>query len=98
MEQFMREHHEDRGKEQEERRQINEFLKQPEVEEVLDQKYERALRHMYKFYASQDKKDVEFNLERSMSTLNFREFIRFSYQQMIVPVLLPPDDAVFIFR
>ena len=43
---------------------------------------------MYKFYASQDKKDLDFNLERSMNTMNLREFVRFGYQQNIVPALL----------
>ena len=53
---------------------------------------------MFKFYASQDKKDLDFNLERQMNTMNFREFIRFCYQQMIIPTLIQPDDAVSIFR
>ena len=49
---------------------------------------------MYKFYASQDKKTVDFNLEAKMNTMNMREFVRFGYQQNIVPALLPPEDMV----
>jgi hypothetical protein len=49
---------------------------------------------MFKFYASQDKKDVGFNLERAMNTMNMRELIRFSYQQLIIPTLLQPEDIV----
>jgi hypothetical protein len=60
--------------------------------------YENSLHYLYKFYASQDKKELAFNLESSMNTLNFREFIRFGYQQNIVPALLPPDAMVTIFR
>lgn len=33
-----------------------------------------------------------------MNTCNFREFIRFTYQQNIVPALIPPEDAVQIYR
>ena len=53
---------------------------------------------MYKFYASQDKKDLDFNLERAMSTMNMREFVRFGYQQYIIPSLLQPEDVVLVFR
>jgi hypothetical protein len=53
---------------------------------------------MFKFYASQDKKDLDFSLEKSMNTCNFREFIRFTYQQNIVPALIPPEDSVQIYR
>lgn len=53
---------------------------------------------MFRFYASQDKKDVGFNLERAMNTMTMRELIRFSYQQLIIPSLLQPDDIVQIFR
>lgn len=42
--------------------------------------YDKSLKHMFKFFASQDKKDLDFNLERIMNTINFREFIRFGYQ------------------
>lgn len=35
---------------------------------------------MFKFYASQDKKDLDFNMDRVLNTMNFREFVRFSYQ------------------
>jgi hypothetical protein len=41
---------------------------------------------------------VGFTLEKSMSQMNFREFIRFGFQQNIVPALLPPETMVFIFR
>ena len=53
---------------------------------------------MFKFYASQDKKDLTFNMEQSLNTMNMREFIRFSYQQYIIPSLLQPEDIVNIYR
>lgn len=69
----------DRGKEQRERAQINEFMNQEEVLSIF-YRYEPALRQMFKFYASQDKKDVGFNLEKAMNSMNQRELIRFAYQ------------------
>ena len=53
---------------------------------------------MFKFYAAQDKKDLGFNLEKNMNSMNIREFVRFGYQQNIVPALLPPEDMVYIYR
>jgi hypothetical protein len=53
-------------------------MKQPDVENIFGL-YDKSLRHMFKFYASQDKKDLDFNLERLMNTTNFREYVRFSY-------------------
>lgn len=79
MENFIKENQQDRVREQEDRKQINEFIKQPDVENVFSL-FDKSLKQMYKFYASQDKKDLDFNLERSMNTINFREFIRFGYQ------------------
>lgn len=33
-----------------------------------------------------------------MNSMNFREFIRFGFQQNIVPALMPPEKLVLIFR
>jgi hypothetical protein len=52
---------------------------QEEVQNIFF-RYDQALKHMFKFYASQDKKDVGFNLERDMNSMNMRELIRFAYQ------------------
>jgi hypothetical protein len=87
MEQHVKETAPDRGKEQNERRMINEFLQNDEVQTIF-YRFEQSLRHMYKFYASQDKKDLSFNLERSMNTMTMREFVRFCFQQLIIPSLL----------
>lgn len=97
MENFIKDSQQDRLKEQEERKQIKEFLKQPDVENIFAL-YEKSLKHMFKFYASQDRKDLDFNMDRVLNTINFREFIRFTYQQYVVPCLLPPEDGVQIFR
>jgi hypothetical protein len=53
---------------------------------------------MFKFYASQEKKNVGFNLAKAMNSMNMRELIRFAYQQLIIPTLLQPEDIVQIFR
>ena len=51
MESFISESKQDRMKVEEERQQINEFLKQQDVENVFAL-YEKALKHMFKFYSS----------------------------------------------
>jgi hypothetical protein len=53
---------------------------------------------MFRFYSSQDKKDVGFNLEKSLNAMTMRELIRFGYQQHIIPNLVQPEDIVQIFR
>lgn len=93
MEQHVKETAPDRGKEQKERKQIIEFLQQEEVQATF-YRFDQALRQMFKFYASQDKKDVGFNLEKAMNSMNLRELIRFSYQQLLIPSLLQPEDIV----
>ena len=97
MENFIREHQQDRHKEEEERRGINDFIHQHDVESTFGL-YDKSLHYMYKFYASQDKKTVDFNLEANMNVMNMREFVRFGYQQNIVPALLLPEDMVQIYR
>ena len=79
MDSYYKESAQDRGKEGRERREINEFIQQDEVQSIFDQ-FEVSLKHMFRFYASQDKKEVGFNLERSMNSMNMRELIRFAYQ------------------
>lgn len=78
MDSYLKESAQDRGKEQRERKQINDFMGQEEVQNIF-YRYDQALKHMFKFYASQDKKDVGFNLERDMNSMNMRELIRFAY-------------------
>ena len=97
MEDFIKESVHDRDKEKEDRKAIHEFIKQPDVNRVFST-YDRSLYHMFKFYSSQEKKDVGFSLEQSMNSLNFREFVRFGFQQNIVPALLHPEDMVQIFK
>lgn len=72
-------------------------MQQDDVSSIFDQ-FDATLRHMFRFYASQDKKELGFNLERSMNSMNMRELIRFAYQQLIIPSLLQPEDIVQIFR
>lgn len=79
MEGFIKEHQQDKEKEKEERKSINDFLNQHDVESVFAL-YDKSLHYMYKFYSSQDKKDVSFTLDKNMNNINFREFIRFGFQ------------------
>ena len=51
MEDYIKESVQDREKEKEERRSIQDFIKQPDVAKVFEV-YDRSLFHMFKFYAS----------------------------------------------
>ena len=54
------------------------------------------MRHMYKFYAAQDKLDWA---DHNKENMNLREFVRFSYQHRIIPALIErPDDIVKLFK
>ena len=53
---------------------------------------------MFKFYASQEKKKIDFNLEWNLQKMTFNEFIKFGFQTNITPSLIPNDDMVQIFR
>lgn len=97
MEAHVKETAPDRGKEQREQKQINDFLAQEDVQSVF-YRYEQSLKQMFRFYSSQDKKDVGFNLEKSLNAMTMRELIRFGYQQHIIPNLVQPEDIVQIFR
>jgi hypothetical protein len=53
---------------------------------------------MFKFYSSQDKKQIGFQLGNNMQRMNFNEFVKFGYQTNITPSILPNEDMVYIFR
>lgn len=48
-----------------ERKEINDFLNTKEVQDIFAQ-YKMPFEYMFKFYASQDKKKLGFNLEREL--------------------------------
>jgi len=97
MEDYISSTKQDRHKELDERKQINDFYDQQDVQHVFAL-YDKSLHHLYKFYASQDLKEVGFTLEQSMQTMNMREFVRFGYQENIVPGLVTPEDIVQVYR
>jgi len=51
MENYVKEHHDDRKMEEEQRLKINEFLEQPDTQSVFGL-YHNSLYYLYKFYAS----------------------------------------------
>lgn len=53
---------------------------------------------MFKFYASQDKKEINFNLAHAMKRISFNEFIKFGFSTNITPHVVSNDDMVLIFR
>lgn len=98
MQEMIEQTKEERGVEKQERTEIDVFMKKEDVAKVFET-YDRHLRHMYKFYASMDiKKENTFDIEYLHSTLNLREFVRFGYQQKIIPEYISPDDMVHIYK
>ena len=88
----------DREIEKQERHAILQFINSPDVAQVLTN-YDRQIRHMYKFYAAMDiKKEHTFDIEYLHSTLDLREFVRFGYQQKIIPSFITPDEMVFVYK
>ena len=55
---------------------------------------------MYKFYASQDKKNdyVAYGIEYLHSVMSFKELVRWAYQQNITPNFISPDDMVTVYK
>jgi hypothetical protein len=97
MENYIQEEKSNNGRDilQRENAQIGQFLETPDVIEVFA-KYDRSLRHLYRFYAAQDKLDWANHGKENM---NLREFVRFSFQHRVIPVLLEkPERAVKLFR
>jgi hypothetical protein len=51
MDSYYKESAQDRGKEARERREINDFMQQEDVQMIFEQ-FDMSLKHMFKFYAS----------------------------------------------
>ena len=81
------------------RKEVQEFLELKDVAAVFDT-YQRQLFHMFKFYAAQDshKDKLAYDSEWLMSTLSYKELVRWSYQQDITPNLVTPEDMVYIYK
>jgi hypothetical protein len=82
-----------------ERKEVQEFLELKDVAAVFDT-YQRQLFHMFKFYAAQDshKDKLAYDSEWLVSTLSYKELVRWSYQQDITPNLVTPEDMVYIYK
>jgi hypothetical protein len=75
--------------------EIVQFLNGKEVDKIF-KLYEPSLRHIYRFYAAQDKLDWA---DHNKENMNLREFVRFSFQHRIIPALIErPDDIVKLFK
>lgn len=55
---------------------------------------------MFKFYAAQDahKDKLAYDSQFLVNSLNYKEFVRWSYQQDITPNLVTPEDIVYIYK
>ena len=97
MEKFYRDNSEIKVKDRQEKAAIEALLDQDDIE-FLFLENDTLLQHMFKYYANQDKKSVSFNLESNLYQLNLKEFVKFSLQQKIVPILVNPEDIVKVFK
>lgn len=99
MNQYIKTTKQEREIEKLERKEVQEFLELKDVAAVFDA-YQRPLFHMFKFYAAQDsqKDKLAYDSEWLMSTLSYKELVRWSYQQDITPNLVTPEDMVYIYK
>ena len=81
MDKYIKDTKPDREAEKAERKAVNDFLARPDVQSVF-KTYEKPLKMMFKFYASQDKKNdySQFDMEYLHSVLSFQEMVRWGYQ------------------
>ena len=96
MEKYLEENKEERKSEEKEEKEIDAF-EATEAAPVF-QSYEKSLRQLFKFYALQDAKYLDSNLELNTETINFNEFVKFGHQQNITPGLLHNEEVVYIYR
>ena len=81
MNQYIQTTKQEREIEKLERKEVQGFLERKDVAAVFDT-FERQLFHMFKFYAAQDsqKDKLAYDSDWLMSTLSYKELVRWSYQ------------------
>ena len=90
---------EDRENEKQERADIKKFCERDDVQQVFEN-YGQQLKQMYDFYAAQDdhKDLIAYESKLLSETLSFREFIKFGFQQRLIPEFISPDEMVQIYK
>jgi hypothetical protein len=68
-----------------------------DVREVFD-KHETGLTKYFKYYVNQAKQELNLDLEYQMNQLHYKEWVKFTSQSKIVPVLATSDEVVNVFR
>ena len=76
---------------------LTEFMNQADVRTVFES-YEKCLFGYFSFYCKQAKAQLGFDINFRLENLNLKEFIKFGHQSKVVPVLVPSEDLVQIFR
>lgn len=76
---------------------MKKFLKKGDVKEVFKQ-YDEVLQYFFSFYCRSEHHGIGRDYEVDMRTMNYKEFVRFSYQTGIVPTLIPVEDVVHTFH
>jgi len=80
-----------------EKEAVTKFIEKPAVKAVFD-KYDVPLKYFFDFYSRSEHHGIEFDLDKQMETMNYKEFIRFGYQSNIVPTLIPIEEMNRTFK
>ena len=67
-----------RQAEEREREELQRFVEEEDTRRLFG-RYEKALKQLYKYFATQDKQVIEFDLELKNETINQTEFVKFGY-------------------
>lgn len=60
--------------------------------------HQKGLESLFKFYSSQDKKEINFKLNQNLQRISFNEFIKFGIKTNVQPYIISNEDMVLIFR
>ena len=86
-----------REESQQQRQLLVEFGRRAEVQGVLA-RHRKQLRHVFLYYSRLDDLEITNTLSQSISTLDLSKLSKLCLQFKIVPLLMPADDVVHIFR
>jgi hypothetical protein len=97
MEGFLSKNKDTRMLELKERKEIHNFYKSIEVQELM-QLYDEQILNMYKYYTLQGDVSIGGDLEKRMNVIEFNNWVKFGNNTNITPHLISTDDMVAIYR
>ena len=86
-----------RIKDQQFQKQLEETLQAADFSHVFT-RYHKNLEHMFKFFCLQARADLSQTPQQRHSNMHLQEFTKFGAWTRVVPVFLPPDDMITLFR